>query len=135
MIGGQLTEGMEEPTSEDEELMEAEAETGELMSQSTPSLASETYHSESDEATIKTESVDHDTATNSAASTLSSHSVVALQTNSGTLLVTDINTVLKPDLSSELSKKSNRETMSYLKSKRILRHKNHDYENKKPKVE
>lgn len=49
-------------------------------------------------------------------------------------VVTSISTPMKPDTSSE-SKKSNRETMSYLKSKRITRHKNSDTnEVKKQKI-
>lgn len=93
------------------------------------SLVNEVYNSDNEEPNIKTEAME--VGSSSGAST---SSVVTLQTTSGTLLVTDINSVLKPGLS-DIAKKSNRETMSYLKSKRILRHKNSEFENKKQKVE
>lgn len=54
--------------------------------------------------------------------------------NSGTF--TEENIVIKPDLS-EIQKQSNRATLSYLKAKRIIRHKNspNESEAKKSKIE
>lgn len=114
---------MDDPlTDDEEEFMDSELETGEIAPDLQSSLVSDMYNSEeSDECKDRTPSDLSD-----------SSGAVSLQTSSGTVTVTEVNSV-KADLSDV--KKSNRETMSYLKSKRIVRHKNSEFEpSKKQKV-
>lgn len=58
-----------------------------------------------------------------------------VETKAGAVVVEDINSTLKPDTSELPKNSSNRDTMSYLKSKRILRHKNNEaIDSKKQKM-
>lgn len=108
-----VTQETEQPTDEEE----TESEIQNTQS----SLVSEAYNSEESDDSKKT-----DVQVNNS-------NVMKLDANSGSVLQTNSSSQCKND--SE-QKKSNRETMSYLKSKRIIRHKTNDtFETKKQRLE
>lgn len=113
-----------------DEEMEMDEHESEETATAQPSLVSEAYNSDDSDETKQSE-LDNSQKSNDSNVTLGS-----IRTTSGPVLISTFKPVLvqdknaKPDLS-ELtpSKTSNRDTMSYLKAKRIQRHKNNNNPN------
>lgn len=124
----------ETPSSEEMETDEHENETSSPPNLSQQSLVSEAYNSdESDDVAKQSETSQISAQSNG------SNSITSVKTTSGLcivsplvtkpVLVTDTNkSVLKPEISElmQQNNKTSRETMSYLKSKRIQRHRNNE---------